>query len=147
MTSGVRPGPEGALRRSGVVEHQHLMFLPPTSTTRIRRPPPICPAPDPPALLAGCLAAGRPGLNLSARGLRTGPSTCPLASSRIARAAGTFGRPGMVMMSPQTATTNSAPALRRSSRTGTTWPDGAPRRVGSVEKLYWVLATQTGKRP
>ena len=35
-------------------------------------------------------------------------------------AAGTFGSPGMVMMSPQIMTTNSAPAARRTSRTLTT---------------------------
>ena len=40
---------------------------------------------------------------------------------------GTFGRPGMVMISPVTTTTNSAPADRRNSRTGTMWPVGAPR--------------------
>ena len=62
-------------------------------------------------------------------------------------AAGTFGRPGMVIMSPQIATTNSAPAESRSSRTGTSWPSGAPLREGSVEKLYWVFAMQTGKWP
>ena len=60
-------------------------------------------------------------------------------------AAGVFGRPGIVIMSPQIATTNSAPADSRSSRTGTSWPSGAPLRVGSVEKLYWVFAMHTGK--
>ena len=38
---------------------------------------------------------------------------------RIESADGTLGRPGMVMISPVTTTTNSAPAERRSSRTGT----------------------------
>jgi hypothetical protein len=50
----------------------------------------------------------------------------------------------MVMISPQMTTMNSAPAERRTSRTGTTWLLGAPLRFGSVEKLYWVLAMQTG---
>ena len=59
-------------------------------------------------------------------------------------AAGTRGRPGMVMMSPQIATTNSAPLASRTSRIGTTWCEGAPFRFGSVEKLYWVFATQIG---
>ena len=36
---------------------------------------------------------------------------------RCESAAGTFGRPGMVMISPQIATTNSAPAESRTSRT------------------------------
>ena len=57
---------------------------------------------------------------------------------------GTFGRPGMVMISPQTTTMNSAPADRRTSRTFSTWPVGAPLAFGSVEKLYCVLAMQTG---
>ena len=62
----------------------------------------------------------------------------------MASAEGTFGSPGIVMMSPQTMTTNSAPAARRTSRTFTTWPDGAPRRLASVAKDYCVFATQTG---
>ncbi len=55
----------------------------------------------------------------------------------------------MVMISPQIATTNSAPADRRTSRTLTAWPSGAPLVSGLVEKLYWVLATQigTGRSP
>ena len=60
---------------------------------------------------------------------------------------GTRGKPGIVMISPQIATTKPAPADRRTSRTGTEWPSGAPRRVGSVVKLYWVLAMHTGKCP
>ncbi len=35
---------------------------------------------------------------------------------------------------------------RRDSLTDTVWPEGAPLRLGSTEKLYWVLATQTGER-
>ena len=62
-------------------------------------------------------------------------------------AAGTRGSPGMVMISPQITTRNSAPPESRTSRIGTTWPLGAPFRLGSVEKLYWVLATQIGKWP
>ena len=42
----------------------------------------------------------------------------PSGASSILLAAGTFGRPGMVMMSPQTTTTNSAPADSRTSRIG-----------------------------
>ena len=62
-------------------------------------------------------------------------------------AAGTRGRPGMVMISPQMTTIKPAPADSRTSRIGTAWPLGAPRRLGSVEKLYWVLAMQTGRSP
>ena len=46
----------------------------------------------------------------------------------------------MVMMSPHTATTNSAPAERRTSRTGTIWSLGAPLALASVEKLYTTVA-------
>ena len=56
---------------------------------------------------------------------------------------GVLGRPGMVMISPQMATTKPAPAESLTSRTGTTWPVGAPRRLGSVENEYCVLAMQT----
>ena len=50
----------------------------------------------------------------------------------------------MVIMSPQMATRNSAPDERRTSRTGMLWPEGAPFKSGSVEKLYWVFAMHTG---
>ena len=67
------------------------------------------------------------------------------SSARSMRAAdGSRGRPGMVIMSPQTTTTKPAPAESRTSRTCSSWPDGAPSEVGSVEKEYCVLATQTG---
>ena len=62
----------------------------------------------------------------------------------MALAAGTRGKPGMVMMSPQIATTNPAPADRRTSRTANTWPSGAPITEGSSVKLNWVLATRPG---
>ena len=71
----------------------------------------------------------------------------PWASKRIASAAGRRGRPGMVITSPQTATTKPAPAESRTSRTGKVWPLGAPRRVGSALKLYCVLATHTPRLP
>ena len=48
----------------------------------------------------------------------------------IESAAGTFGKPGMVMISPQIATTNSAPAESRTSRTGMLKPVGAPLASG-----------------
>ena len=54
---------------------------------------------------------------------------------------------GMVMISPQITTTKPAPALSRTSRTGTECPVGAPRRVGSVEKEYCVFAMQIGSFP
>src|ERR1051325_4932403 len=45
------------------------------------------------------------------------PVMRPSSAKSIVFAAGTRGRPGIVMISPQTATTNSAPAESRSSRT------------------------------
>ena len=71
----------------------------------------------------------------------------PSSVTSMFTADGTFGSPGIVMMSPQIITMNSAPAARRTSRTFTTWPEGAPRSCGSVENEYWVLAMQTGSLP
>jgi hypothetical protein len=53
-----------------------------------------------------------------------------MPGSRAACRAESLGRPGMVITSPQTMTTNSAPAARRTSRTSITWPLGAPRSGG-----------------
>ena len=60
----------------------------------------------------------------------------PSSFSFIESAAGTLGNPGIVIISPHTTTTNSAPDDKRTSRTGRTWPVGAPFKFGSVEKLY-----------
>ncbi len=60
-------------------------------------------------------------------------------------AAGNLGRLGIGMMSPQTATMNSAPPESRSPRNGIVWPEGAPLALASVEKLYRVLAAQIGR--
>ncbi len=65
----------------------------------------------------------------------------------ICSAAGTRGRPGMLMISPAIATTKPAPADRRTSRIGSVCPVGAPRSSGSAAKLYCVLAIQTGSLP
>ena len=65
--------------------------------------------------------------------------------SLILLAAGTLGRPGIVIIDPQTTTINSAPDDNLTSLIGISWFDGAPFNFGSVEKLYWVLAIQTGK--
>jgi len=59
-------------------------------------------------------------------------------------AAGTLGRPGMVIILPQIATIKPAPLARRTSLTWTLWPLGAPIAVGSVEKDICVLAIQIG---
>ena len=65
----------------------------------------------------------------------------------IESAAGTFGSPGIVIIAPQTTTTNPAPLDNLTSLTGNVWPKGAPFNFGSVEKLYWVLAIHTGNLP
>ena len=62
-------------------------------------------------------------------------------------AAGFFGRPGIVMMSPVSTTTKPAPALMRTWRTVTRKFLGAPSLAASSEKEYWVLAMHTGRRP
>ena len=56
---------------------------------------------------------------------------------RMTSAEGTFGRPGMVMISPQITTTKPAPAESRTSRTGTRVPGrrAAPVRVGGEAVL------------
>ena len=71
----------------------------------------------------------------------------PFLFNLIESAAGTLGRPGIVIIAPQTTTINSAPDESLISLIGKTWPVGAPLRLGSVEKLYWVFATQIGKSP
>ena len=65
----------------------------------------------------------------------------------ILSAAGIFGRPGIVIISPQTMTINSAPADNLTSLIGISWSDGAPRLDGSVENEYCVFATHTGNFP
>src|SRR5882762_2390364 len=79
----------------------------------------------------------------SCRGVQNSPTTLPSTRS-ILTADGTLGSPGIVMISPQIITTNSAPAASRTSRTLTTWFTGAARSCASVEKEYWVFATHTG---
>ena len=51
------------------------------------------------------------------------------------------------MIAPQITTTNSAPLDNLISLTDKVWFDGAPFNLGSVEKLYCVLAMQTGNLP
>ena len=71
----------------------------------------------------------------------------PRSSTSMRSAAGTLGRPGMVMMSPVRATMKPAPAEILRLRTVTVKPVGAPSLVGSSVKEYWVLATQMGSLP
>ena len=54
----------------------------------------------------------------------------------ILSAAGTLGRPGIVIIAPHTTTINSAPEESLISLIGNACPVGAPFKLGSVEKLY-----------
>lgn len=65
----------------------------------------------------------------------------------IFSAAGTFGRPGMVMISPAIATMKPAPLANLTSLISTVCPDGAPLIYASVENDICVFAMQIGKRP
>ena len=71
----------------------------------------------------------------------------PSGCTRIFSADGVLDNPGMVMMSPASATTNPAPADGRMSRTCSVKPLGAPSLVGSSEKEYYVFAMHTGVSP
>ena len=71
----------------------------------------------------------------------------PSSVTSILTAAGTFGSPGMVIISPESATTNPAPALTLTLRMVSVKPSGAPSFCGSSEKDYCVLAMQTGILP
>ena len=65
-------------------------------------------------------------------------------------AAGTLGvlpRPGMRCMSPQSTTTNPAPALGTTPRTGSRKPVGRFSMSGSWLSERWVFAMQTGTWP
>ena len=73
------------------------------------------------------------------------PTMLPVGSTPIASAAGFRGKPGMVIMSPVSTKTNSAPKESQISRTGIVNPVGAPFLAGSDEKLYCVFAMQIGK--
>src|SRR5207245_6252894 len=75
------------------------------------------------------------------------PTTFPVASMSMVSAPGTFGRPGIVRMSPAYATTKPAPAESAASRIVTVNPRGRPRRFGSSLSELCVLATHTGSRP
>ena len=66
---------------------------------------------------AAGLAAGEDDADCVRHRSQNSPTILPSAPTSMASAAGTFGRPGIVMISPQIATTNSAPADSRTSRT------------------------------
>ena len=63
------------------------------------------------------------------------------------KAAGVAESPGIVCMSPQSATSQPAPVYARTARTGTVKPVGALRSVGSCESERCVFAMQIGTLP
>ena len=62
----------------------------------------------------------------------------------IFSAAGTFGSPGIVIISPASATINPAPFEIRIVLISTVKPVGRPRSDGLSESEYWVFAIHTG---
>ncbi len=71
----------------------------------------------------------------------------PSGCIRIFWAAGSLDKPGIVIMSPASATTNPAPADGRMSLTCSVNPLGAPSLVASSENDYCVFAMHTGVSP
>ena len=72
------------------------------------------------------------------------PVILPFSSTSIFSAAGTLGKPGIVIMSPVRATRNPAPAETFRFRTVMVKSRGAPSLAASSEKDYWVFAMQIG---
>ena len=64
--------------------------------------------------------------------------------SSIKTAAGTFGKPGIVIMAPVNGTMKPAPADNLTSLIVTVNPVGAPKTFGSSVNDCGVLAIQTG---
>src|SRR6266481_4771438 len=75
------------------------------------------------------------------------PMMAPESSTSMEDARETFGRPGMSIMLPEITTTNPAAAESEALVTLSVQPVGAPRRFGSSDKEYCVLAMQTGNFP
>ena len=71
----------------------------------------------------------------------------PSGLTAMRSAAGSFGRPGIVMMSPHCATTNPAPAAGYTSFTVMRNPVGRPSLVASSLNEYCVFAMQIGVVP
>ena len=63
------------------------------------------------------------------------------------KAAGFFGKPGIVMTSPVRATRNPAPIEGLNSRIVIENPSGLPINDGSSDKEYYVFAMQIGRLP
>ena len=72
------------------------------------------------------------------------PVILPSSQTSIPSAAGTFGSPGIVIISPAYATMKPAPALTFIPLIVMRKEEGAPVFFGSSENEYWVFAMQTG---
>lgn len=66
-----------------------------------------------------------------AKGYQDTPITCPVGSTSMRLAAGSAGKPGMVIISPHSTRTKPAPAASCTSETGRVNPLGAPFKPGS----------------
>src|ERR1700737_3833412 len=95
----------------------------------------------------GPAALNARGLNHIRRTPLQTPMRAPESSTSMEEARETFGRPGISIMLPAITTTNPAPAESEALVTLSVQPAGAPRRFGSSDKEYWVLAMQTGNFP
>src|SRR5216683_315398 len=72
------------------------------------------------------------------------PMRAPESSTSMEEAREIFGRPSISIMLPAITTTNPAPAESEALVTLSVQTAGAPRRLGSSDKEYCVLAMQTG---
>ena len=72
------------------------------------------------------------------------PVIFPSSEMSMPSAAGTFGSPGIVIISPAYATIKPAPALTFIPLIVMRKEEGAPVFFGSSENEYWVFAMQTG---
>src|SRR5699024_7280062 len=72
------------------------------------------------------------------------PFAVPSSLTSIFKAAGCFGHPGIVIISPVNATIKPAPVFVNISRIVISNSVGAPNFVGSSVNEYCVLATHTG---
>src|SRR5712664_4338139 len=87
------------------------------------------------------------GSNHNSRTPLQTPMRAPESSTSMEEARDTLGRPGISIMLPAITTTNPAPAESEALVTLSVQPAGAPRRFGSSDKEYCVLAMQTGNFP
>src|SRR5258708_23877005 len=95
----------------------------------------------------GPAALNARGSNHNGRTPLQTPMMAPESSASMEEARETFGRPGISIMLPEITTTKPAPADSEALVTLSGQPVGAPKRFGSSEREYCVLAMQTGNFP